>query len=134
MEPNWLDIVDDGDEDEDAPNPTRREGTFRVFEFSRDASHLPGLLEEIAAWARECAEYQVVDLAVSNADGWATVAVTVWRSAPATSSSRSPHKATPTWPHRSPTSSPNMACVRACGWQGWRRADISRIRASAAGH
>jgi len=82
MEPNWLDIVDDGDEDDDAPNPTRREGTFRVFEFSRDASHLPGLLEEIAAWARECAEYQVVDLAVSNADGWATVAVTVWEVSP----------------------------------------------------
>lgn len=82
MEPNWLDIVDDGDEDDDAPNPTRREGTFRVFEFSRDASHLPGLLEEVAAWARECAEYQVVDLAVSNADGWATVAVTVWEVSP----------------------------------------------------
>lgn len=82
MEPNWLDIVDDGDEDDDAPNPTRREGTFRVFEFSRDASHLPGLLEEVAAWARECAEYQVVDLAVSNADGWATVAVSVWELSP----------------------------------------------------
>ena len=31
MGPNWLDIVDDGDEDDDAPNPTRREGTFRVL-------------------------------------------------------------------------------------------------------
>jgi hypothetical protein len=82
MEPNWLGIVDEGDEGDDAPNPTRREGTFRVFEFSRDASHLPTLLEEIAAWARECAEHQVVDLAVSNADGWATVAVTVWEVSP----------------------------------------------------
>jgi hypothetical protein len=82
MEANWLDIVDDGDEDDDAPNPTRRDGSFSVFEFSRDASYLPSLLEEIAAWARECAEYQVVDLAVSNAGGWTTVAVTVWQVCP----------------------------------------------------
>lgn len=82
MEPNWLDIVDDGDEDDDAPNPARREGTFRVYEFSGDASRLPTLLEEIANWARECAEYQVVDLSVSNECGWATVAVTVWEVSP----------------------------------------------------
>jgi len=58
MEPNWLDILDDDTEDDDAPNPRRRDGTFRVYEFSRDASYLPSLLEEIAAWARECAEYR----------------------------------------------------------------------------
>lgn len=81
MEPNWLDILDDGDDD-DAPNPTRREGTYRVFDFSRDASHLPALLEEVASWARECAEYQVVDLSMRNEGGWTTVAVTVWEVSP----------------------------------------------------
>ena len=80
MEPDWLDLIDD--EDDDAPNPIRRDGTFRVFEFSGDASRLPTLLEEIASWARECAEYQVVDLAVSDKDGWSTVAVTVWEVSP----------------------------------------------------
>lgn len=82
MDPSWFDIVADDTEDDDVPNPTRREGTFRVFEFSRDASYLPALLEEIATWARECAEYQVVDLSVSNESGWATVAVTVWEVRP----------------------------------------------------
>jgi hypothetical protein len=82
MDPNWLDIVDDDLEDDDAPNPTRRDGTFRVFEFSGDANHLPTLLEEIATWARECAEYQVVDLSVSHEGGWATLAVTVWEVSP----------------------------------------------------
>lgn len=72
MEPNWLDILDDDTDDDDAPNPRRRDGTFRVYEFSRDASYLPSLLEEIAAWARECAEYQVVDLSISNEGGWTT--------------------------------------------------------------
>jgi hypothetical protein len=82
MEPTWLDILDDDTEDDDAPNPRRRDGTFRVYEFSRDASYLPSLLEEIAAWARECAEYQVVDLSISNEGGWTTVAVTVWEVSP----------------------------------------------------
>lgn len=36
----------------------------------------------IAAWARECAEYQVVDLSISNEGGWTTVAVTVWEVSP----------------------------------------------------
>jgi hypothetical protein len=38
MEPNWLDSLDDDTDDDDAPNPRRRDGTFRVYEFSRDAS------------------------------------------------------------------------------------------------
>lgn len=82
MEPNWLDIIGGDVEDDDAPNPVRRDGTFGVFEFSRDANHLPSLLEEIATWARECAEYQVVDLSVRHEGGWATVAVTVWEVSP----------------------------------------------------
>lgn len=82
MEPIWLDIDDDGVEDDEPANPTRREGTFRVFEFSGDAGRLPTLLEEIARWARECAEYQVVDLSVSSESGWSTVAVTVWEVSP----------------------------------------------------
>ena len=82
MEPNWLDLVDEGVEDDDDTNPTRRDGTFRVFEFSGDASRLPTLFEEIASWARECAEYQVVDLSVGNEGGWTTVAVTVWEVCP----------------------------------------------------
>jgi hypothetical protein len=82
MERDWLDIVDDGVDDDDAPNPTRRDGTFRLYEFSGDASHLPTLLEQVASWARECAEYQIVDLSVSDDDGWSTVAVTVWEVSP----------------------------------------------------
>lgn len=82
MEPNWLDIIDDDLEDDDAPNPTRRDGTFSVFEFSGDANHLPTLLAEIAVWARECAEYQIVNLSVSHEGVWATVAVTVWEVIP----------------------------------------------------
>src|SRR3546814_16958797 len=66
MERDWLDIVDDGVEDDESPNPTRRDGTFRLYEFSGDASYLPTLLEQVASWARECAEYQIVDLSVSD--------------------------------------------------------------------
>lgn len=81
MEPTWLDILGE-DNDEDAPNPTRQEGTFRVYDFSGDASRLPSLLEEIAAWAREYAEYQVQHLSVSTENGWTTVSVTVWEVVP----------------------------------------------------
>lgn len=80
MEPTWLNLVDD--EVEDTPTPTRRDGTFRVFEFSDDASRLPSLLEQIASWARECSEYQVLHLSVSTETGWTTVAVTAWEVSP----------------------------------------------------
>ncbi len=31
-------------------NPTRRDGTFLVFDFEGEHDHLPGLLEEVADW------------------------------------------------------------------------------------
>lgn len=50
---------DDGDFDEDEwmLPPRRRDGSFAVYEFEGADDRLPEVLETIAAWLRECAEY-----------------------------------------------------------------------------
>ena len=57
--------------------PRQRPGTFLVYEFAGIHDRLPELLESIAAWLRQCAEYALEQIIVSTADGWSTIAVIV---------------------------------------------------------
>lgn len=63
-------------------NPTRREGAFLVFDFEGDHDDLPALLEEIARWIRECAEYAVEQITIGTDLGWTTISVTVFEIRP----------------------------------------------------
>ena len=57
--------------------PRRRDGTFAVYEFEGADDRLPEVLETIAAWLRDCAEYLLEQVTVHVDDGWATVSVVV---------------------------------------------------------
>jgi hypothetical protein len=57
--------------------PRRCPGTFLVYEFAGIHDRLPELLESIAAWLRQCAEYALEQIVVSTEDGWSTIAVIV---------------------------------------------------------
>lgn len=57
--------------------PRRRAGSFVVYDFEGCHDRLPEMLETIAAWLRECAEYLLEQLTVHTDDGWSTVSVVV---------------------------------------------------------
>jgi hypothetical protein len=57
--------------------PRRREGSFAVYAFEGCHDRLPEMLETIAAWLRDCAEYLLEQLTVHTDDGWSMVSVVV---------------------------------------------------------
>lgn len=57
--------------------PRRRAGSFAVFEFEGSHDRVPEMLETVAAWLRECAEYLLEQVTVHTDDGWSTVSVVV---------------------------------------------------------
>lgn len=73
------------DDDQDNPDdddlwvatPQRRDGTFLVYDFRHRTEHLPDILETIAVWARECAEYVVTQLSLHVNEEDTVVTVTV---------------------------------------------------------
>ena len=72
------DDIDDIDEEDDwMLPPRRRDGSFAVYEFEGADDRLPEVLETIAAWRRECAEYRLEQVTVHVEDCWAAAAVVV---------------------------------------------------------
>jgi len=57
--------------------PRRRDGSFAVYEFEGCHDRVPEMLETVAAWLRECAEYLLEQVTVHTDDGWSTVSVVV---------------------------------------------------------
>jgi len=73
-----LDDNDDTEDDDDwMLPPRRRDGSFALYEFEGADDRLPEVLEAIAAWLRECAEYLLEQMIVHVDDGWAAVSVVV---------------------------------------------------------
>ena len=69
--------MEDDEDDKWMLPPRRRDGSFAVYEFEGADDRLPEVLETIAAWLRECAEYLLEQVTVHVDDGWATASVVV---------------------------------------------------------
>jgi hypothetical protein len=59
------------------PSPRRRDGSYAVYAFEGCHDRLPEMLETIAGWLRECAEYLLEQITVHTDDGWSMVTVVV---------------------------------------------------------
>ena len=57
--------------------PRRQAGTCVVYEFEGIHDRVPEMLEMIAAWLRECAEYALEQIALHTEDGWSIISVIV---------------------------------------------------------
>lgn len=57
--------------------PRRCDGSFAVYEFAGCHDRVPEMLETLAVWLRECAEFVLEQVTVHTDDGWSTLHVVV---------------------------------------------------------